>query len=290
MNYIEIPNKGEFPVPSDWDELSQKQVDSIFKMLVKLNNGIIDFDAFIVKAFYLIAGIKRNWLSVYKEKLRSKYKNREKQANTYMLAEFYTKFLFKQNEQNQTTAELYYNTVKNFFPQVKVRETIFHGPKDFLMDLTFGEFRRVVDALNQLQKDKSEQKLNSFFVLPYRPNRNPLQTADLNGLSLLAQKIPQHIKLASLLWFSTCVSYITTADIDIDGRLVNFSPLFPKPENSEEKKKDNSLGWLSVLFAIAKDGLFGTTNNIDERKFYDVLLYMLDNHQQNIRLKLSQKK
>lgn len=293
MNYIEIPNRGEFPIPADWDELDQLQVSKILQLLVKLNAGLVDFDDFIVRAFYIIARIKRNWLSVCRERLRNTRNNQEKLENTYILAEYFTKFLFKTNEKNERTTAFFYNTVKNFFPTIKVNKTVFVGPQDFLTDLSFGELRRAVDAMNDLQTAKTEENLNNFFVLLYRPQRTPLPQANLAALAKTAAKIPYHIKLASLLWFTTCVAYITTADITINGRTVNFAPLFPKPKAEEktgEKKKDSGLGWLSLLFGIAKEGVFGDADKTDARNFYDILLYMLDNHQQQIRLKIASKK
>lgn len=290
MNYIEIPNKGEFAIPSDWDELEQKQVSEILKLFVKLNLGQMNFDDFIVRSFYSIAGIKRNWLSVYRERLRTKQRNREKLMNTIVYAEFFTKFLFKSKETETPTKELYYNTVKNFFPEVKVDNMILLGPADFLQDITFGDFRKAIDAMNIFADSKSPDHLNHFFSILYRSDRSLPYNNDPRTFKLAA-KVPYHIKLASYLWFTTCINYITTAEININGRSLSFAPLFPNNHVQDiETKKVSGLGWLSVLYGIAKEGVFGDADKADSRQLYDILLYMYDNHLQSIRLKLANKK
>lgn len=286
MRTLEIAGKGEFSIPSDWDELTVLQVNQILKLALKLIVNQLNYDEFIVKSFYIIAGIKRNWLSVYAEKRFNKKQLESKNANLYLCAEAYTDFLFKKPVKNKDgelqPMEFYYNTVVNNYPIIHAAGCKFIGPKTYLVDLTFGEFRKAIDAMNIYAKAKDEESLNDFVVLLYRPGRMALKDADLVSLSKKAAKIPLHIKTGVFLWFTTCVHYLTTSEVEINGRMLNFAMMFPK---SDPNKKETGIGWTSLLFNIAKEGVFGDSDKTDERDLYDVLLYMYDNHLQNLKTK-----
>ena len=287
MRTLEIPGKGEFQIPSDWDELSLTQVNQILKLAIKLMGGLLDYDSFIVKSFYIISGIKRNWLSVYMEKRFTSKQREVKFSNVYLCAQAFTDFLFKKPVpvaagEEEKPLEFYFDTVINFYPFIHGGGLKFAGPQTYLVDLTFGEFRRAIDAMNVYAKQKDEASLNDFFVMLYRPGRLPLANADLQLLATKAAKIPTHIKMAVFLWFTTCIHYLTTSEVEINGRLLNFAIMFPK---NSEAKKESGIGWASLLFTIAKEGVFGDAEKTDGRHLYDVLLYMYDNHLQQIRQK-----
>jgi len=286
MRTLEIPGKGIFDIPSDWDELSVVQIKEILKLSMKMMVGQLDFDQFVVKAFYVISGIKRNWLSVFIEKKLSKRKLELKNANAYQCGELYADFLFKtpelDEEGNQKPWEFYYNTVVNYFPIIHASGVAFSGPKTYLQDLTFGEFRKAIDAMNVYAKSKDEASLDDFFVVLYRPDRTPLPEADLQALAKKASKVPMYIKMSVFLWFTTCVHYLTSSEVEINGRMLDFKMMFPKPEKD---KKETGLGWTSLLFSMAKEGVFGDTDKTDSKQLYDVLMYMYDNHLQNLRAK-----
>lgn len=104
---------------------------------------------------------------------------------------------------------------------------------------------------------------------------------------------PVH-RTAILLWFTYCINYIQTEDLIISGRTINLKTLFPKPKDSPLKKgemvedrrgKGSGSGWTSLLYAIAKEGIFGNAEATDKTGLFDVLLYMYDQHMENKKLK-----
>lgn len=60
----------------------------------------------------------------------------------------------------------------------------------------------------------------------------------------------------------------------------------PKPTEKEKSKSTKSTGgWSSILFAISKEGVFGTIDQSDKVALFDILLYLFDQHEQNQRMK-----
>jgi hypothetical protein len=92
------------------------------------------------------------------------------------------------------------------------------------------------------------------------------------------------------------MGYIQREDLILGGMEVNFSPLFPKakkidPDSYREgDRRDKGYGWTSVVNAVAKEGPFGDVAKTDKTSLFELLLYMLEMHEQNQKLKLKNRK
>lgn len=296
MNSIEIPDRSFIlEIASSWEELDQEQVSKILKLADKSSTGGITATRLKVESFYIIARIQRNWISVVKEKRLNKEQRRIKNAEIYRIAHDLTAFLFV--DPNADQPELNYNSAYNLFPKFKASGITFFGPDHLLIDLTFGEFRAAFNAMSEYFSTRTEDSLNYFIACLYRPaskgsklKKRVAYNSELIGQYAVKLKDLAHEhKTAVLLWFTTCIKYFQTEDLTINGKIFNLSPLFP--QKTEGEKPAAGLGWTGILYAIAKDQVFGDVDKTESRNLYDVLLYMYDNHLQHERLKaLSNKK
>lgn len=292
MNTLEIPERGVMvDVPGHWDEMSAKQLQSVLESAFLFCAGQLSYHDFMTRAFYKLAGIRRNWRSVMWERLRTAAQVSEKNENAFILAEQYCSFLLKKNDQDQL--EVNYDSVVNRFPILKLKGRIWYGPADLLSDLTFGEFRAAMEEMNDYFRNKDDHSLLRMIACLYRPappdpeigsvaSRESLTRSKLDLHAKILKLVPEWQRLAILLWFTWCINYIQTEDLLIEGREISLKVLFPKSEDSFENKGSGAagLGWTGVLYAIAKEGLFGDIEKTDKAGLFDVLLFMYDNHLQ----------
>lgn len=289
MNTIEVPGqKDAYQIPSEWDELRTDQVIKVLQLAALFTTGNMDYNKFVVQSFYIIADIRRDWRSVLRERLLSKQRRTEKFENIFIYAQQLTEFLFKpkdkRSKQDQP-AEFYFNTVINYIPTFRDGNNVeYFGPENMLGDLTFGEFVGAIDGMNEYFRTREESDLEKFIVALYRPSadgirRLPWDEEQIKDHARDLKKVPAYIKYGILLWFSTCIKYIKSADINISGKELNLSVLFPKSTKTSTPK-DTGLGWKSVLYSVGKDGPFGPTEKTNSTNLFEVLMFMYDSHLQ----------
>lgn len=323
MHTIEVEERGiTLQIPEHWDEMTPEMTHYILSQAWLFNTGQIGRTDFIVRSFYKMAGIKRNWRSLLWERLASPAALEQKNGNVSIHAEFFTKFMFtpvhaepmghaERSRSTEPREEFTYNTVLNHLTRVtfcrvmlsgvEARSKTFHGPAHILSDLTFGEFRAAMEEMNDYFREKQEDSLNRMIACLYRPRpqhhdpeqhsgriREPFNRARITRHAAQTKKFKPWQKMTILLWFTWCISYIQKEDLIIEGRTVNLSPLFPKPDvklSEVEAPPALGLGWTGILFGIAKEGVFGDIQQTDQASLFDVLLFMYDNHLQAERLK-----
>lgn len=291
MKTLEIPEKSILlHLPEHWDEMTSKQVCFTMKQAYLFTNGTIGYNDFIIRAFYNLAGIKRTFRTLVWEKLAPSGLLIQKNSNVYQLAEYYTNFMLKKLE---VGFEINYNTVLNFLPVLKIGRTQFFGPTDLLADITFGEFRAAVEEMNDFFKHQEQPALNRMIACLYRPavpnhnpddysgrKREPFNRIKSARIANQLTKLYDWQRLMILTWFTSCINHIKRNDIEIEGRLINLSPLFPEPDEFDGGNSSAGLGWTGILFGVSKEGVFGDIRQTDEASFFDVLLFMYDNHLQ----------
>jgi hypothetical protein len=300
MKTFQVSGRNEITeVPSEWEELSAGQVDQLLRMALTSKEENLDFDGFIVRSFYIVANIKRDMLSVIREKLLPALTRREKFINTYLLAKPYTDFMFKAVENPETkevTRVFKYDTVVNFLPSFEIFGIKYFGPDTLITDLSFGEFRFALEEMNEYFRTKEIESLNRMIAVLYRPHdpkipqhknqgreREPLNMFLIDKYAKKINRLPNYKKLMILSWFTNCINAIKEADLTISGREICFEPLFPKPD--PDAKPSAGIGWTGILYSISKEGLFGDTEKTDATNLFSVLLYMYDNHLQNMNSK-----
>ncbi|MEQ8548737.1 MAG: hypothetical protein RIC03_12545 [Cyclobacteriaceae bacterium] len=295
MNTIEIEDKGIFrEVPDHWDHLHPNDVDFVLKMAMSVIDGHLDELEARIRIFYRIAGIKRNWKSIALERIMSNEWLLEKNANIYALSEELTSWVFDiENDQLQIN----YNTVMNHFPTFGKLT----GPGHMIANCSFGEFRAALEELDEyfaLRKaevsiKEQDYQLSRFIACLYRKNRKEFNREDIDQDARICQKMSAVQKIAILLWFTYCIKYFQENELIISGRTISLRPLFPKPKGKNKPKRDDegsAAVWSSILFQIAKDGVFGKVDHTDKVGLYDVLLYMYEQYRENRRIKMQNKK
>lgn len=298
MHKIEIPDRDlTLELPSNWYEATPAQAAKLFKLAFKLMTNQIGKNDYIVESLFFLTGMKRNWRIKVWESMAPAELVLEKNAKLYEMGNELCMWPFDSEIEEP---RIKYETVINNLPEVMVGRKRLLGPSTLLADLTFVEFRTAIEQMNthtKLAKDpeaalEAEEALNRFIACLYRPaKRRPLNSNEplvreaFNRSRIktkFAAKLPIWQKSMILLWFSYCIKYIQSEDIELEGRVINLSPLFPPPPviytADEEPTNNDSLGWVSLVFAIAEKNIFGDAKATDSQNLFDILAYMYDSH------------
>jgi hypothetical protein len=302
MNTLELPEKSiKLEIPSHWDEMTQVQRVYCLQQAVKASNGVISPEEAMVRSFYHLADVQRDYRSVAMERIMSEEQRMEKQSRTWLLAETLCGFLFRENDQGKL--EVSYETIFNHFPVIMAGPVKLHGPGHLLADLSFGEFRAALEEMNEYFETREGECLHRFLACLYRPERKNypalIQSEDFDGhrrepfnrarISINAKhtsQVQQVIQIAVMLWFSYLIGYVQKEPLTLGGVEVSFSNLFSGGGNEGR----SGSGWVSVLHNVAKEGPFGTVEKTDKMGFFDVLLYMKDCDDQNRKMRRKLKK
>lgn len=314
MNTIEIPDIALVrEIPSHWDEMSRDELTYCLDQVIMTSLGLISVTQCQVRCFYKIADVQRTWRSILWEYMMPESVVLEKNANLVCLARELTAFLFNNASDDESRVEINYDTIYNHLPEITVfKWNVFpwiklYGPADLLSDLTFGEFRAALEEMQEYFDTKDEFALSKMIACLYRPERKDyhkhVRSEDFDGLqrqpfnrNLIEQNARYTHKMglvhrtAVLLWYSFTIGYIQREDLQIGGRTINLSPLFPRSSGEESKtRRPNGTGWTGLLYSIAKEGVFGNADQTDQTGLFDVLVYMYDQYQENQRLKRKSK-
>lgn len=303
MNTLELPEKSiHLEIPSHWDEMDHPQRLYCLKQAVLASAGVISAGEALVRCFYHLAAIERDYKSVAMERIMSEEQRMEKQSKTWLLADQLCGFIFRVNEAGKL--EIFYETVYNHFPAVRAAKVKLYGPGHLLCDLTFGEFRAALEEMNEYFDTKEASCMHRFLACLYRPERanyselkeredfdgyqqEPFNRSRIEINAAHTSEIGQVVQTAILLWFSYLVGYIQKEDLTLGGVSVNFSSLF---SSGGDEPRSRGNGWVSVLHNVAKEGPFGDVEKTDRMGLFDVLLYMKDCDDQNREMKRKFKK
>ncbi|MEX2566635.1 MAG: hypothetical protein WD431_11880 [Cyclobacteriaceae bacterium] len=304
MNTLELPEKStHLEIPSHWDEMNQAQRLYCLSQAVKASAGVIRSEEALVRCFYHLAEIQRDYKSVAMERIMSEEQRMEKQSRTWLLAETLCGFVFRENEKKEL--EICYETVYNHFPVIRAGKVKLYGPGHLLADLTFGEFRAALEEMNEYFETRESECMDRFLACLYRPERSgyaelskredfdgfrrePFNRSRISVNAEHTKNIGQVIRTSVLIWFSYLIGYIQKETLILGGVEVNFSSLFSG--GSGEGRRSRGNGWVSVLHNVAKEGPFGDVGKTDKMGLFDVLLYMKDCDDQNREMKRKLKK
>lgn len=308
MNTVELAEREiKVEIPSHWDEMSADQRKYCLKQALWASLNVITVDEAKLRCLYHLLDIERDWKSVMKERISSKEAIMEKNSRIYLLAQQLITFLFKSTDKDEL--EINYDTVYNHFPELTSGKTILYGPAHLMADISFGEFRAAIECMHEYFESREEMALCKLVACLWRPERDgyeaarrsddfdgyrrqPFNRAKIEENALAVKQVSTVTRTAILLWFTYTLQYIQSEDLLLGGNQVNFSPLFPKSRKVDESedRRDRGYGWVSVLNSVSKEGPFGDTSKTEKVGLFDVLLYMLEMHEQNQKLKAKMKK
>lgn len=312
MYTLELPDKTLYQYPDHLDDMALGQRSWAIQQAILYSAGQIDYTTFVVRVFCKISNIKRTWQSIAKEAFFGKVYKETKLINLLVIAEDYCSQLFElDNQSKKFQREALYNSMLAPFPSVWIgfwKRVRLRLPKDYLQNMSFGEFRAAISELNMYFESRSSEDLHRFLACIIRPEvanakeliKSPGYKGDLREpfneerIELNARhtaKLQHWQKSAALLWFTWCINYIQGNEISLNDRTINLSELFPKPLEGEEPVKDPSAaGWKSILNSVAKAGIYGTADQVDSKNLYTVLEFIFDQHHENKRLERKFKK
>ncbi|MDR1542871.1 MAG: hypothetical protein LBS50_00380 [Prevotellaceae bacterium] len=268
-----IGKEKQAEIPSNWQELTSEQIIFIYKeyfYLLKHGNFPLFYDRLLCK-----------FMPQCKKKVVFFKDN--KHVNASEIANIIFAYLWTYDGKN---LHFTYNEIQNHLPKFSVNNKNFYGPKDLLFDLTFEEFQAALTAQNEFF-DGDKTAIDKFLYSLYRcsdKGKRAEYNPDFPTEKLKIYKKIHEWQAAMIMhWFSNCINYIQKGDIVVNGKTVNFSCLFPK--KVEEEKKKNTLGWQSIIFDFAKDGIFGNVRQTEKQKLFDILILMLDYYNKNEEMK-----
>lgn len=306
MHTIEVPDRQlKISIPEHWDEATEQQACKVFEIAINHLAGLISKNEYLTQVLFFLTGMKRSISTKIWERLAPEELVLEKNAKIYQMGESLCMWPLTDEE----NPKMKYETVKNNLPVIKIGRKKIYGPADLLSDLTFGEFRAAISEMNahfKLAKDpdtadQSDEALNRFIACLYRPAKRvrnqensdqgnsdqgnkTRETFNRASLSTkYASKLAIWQKTMILLWFSYCVKYLQSEDIEIDGNIISFSCLFPESSHdtqslTTEEVTSNGIGWAALLFGISQDGVFGDIEKTDKTGLFDILLYLYNNY------------
>lgn len=290
MHTLEIPESNKtITLPEHWDECTPSQAHFIIQESFDVVAGRTSMADFRARVFIHLTGLEADTKYHYTRRVNPGTAQ-EANATIVRLSEALCAWPFHLNEDQ---FELNMDTVRNLLPFIKAGNNTLAGPSDLLADLTFGEFRaalREMDEHIRMTRDPEESEgaihyLDRFVGVLYRPldankNRMPYDPDNIAKHTFLAKFAPLWQKQTILLWFTYCVKYIQTEDINIDGNTLNLSALFPKQSAGTGTAK-KGIGWAGLLYDVAKEGVFGHIEKTDRAGLFDVLVYLYKRHLDN---------
>lgn len=291
MNRLEIPDvQATVEYPSSWEECSGKQVLFIFRHALLLLAGKISVLDFLLHVFFELAGIRVVHPELSDRRLT--YEQRERKYENICRACETINFMFE-HQDGKTTFR--YDQVENQVPDLRIGLSTWHSPEDGLLDLTFGEYRQVVDLMRSYRTGNADKDLDKIIAILYRPagkdgqRRKAFDRHECESRASRASKISPEMRFYVVSWFSSCDNYLKTGDLMIEGRYYNLSCLFTRQPDTEEDEDlvdhDGNLGLLGIQMAIAESGTFGDMESVDRANLYSVLLKLYQWKKENDKLK-----
>jgi hypothetical protein len=137
---------------------------------------------------------------------------------------------------------------------------------------------KMIACLYRIPPDDLPQRMksndwNGQTRVPFNPDRIETYADDADKLSAVH-------RTAILLWFTFCIDTIKKTELTINGIEVNFSVLFEGGSGGGQ-----GTGWTGVLFGVAEKKIFGDADDVDQRDFLEVFLFLYDKEMENRRMK-----
>ena len=291
MTRIEIYETGaSVVIPSSWDEMTPRQVCEVMKiheLCIVRQASPLEFN---IRVLFYLMGMKHNARSVRWERLADEESISQRDSNIYMLCERCLGFMFGSDG---TSPSLTYDSTRNVLPIASrglCRRKLI-GPADALQDLTFGEFRHASNALTAFFKSREQCDLDECIAHLYRRrsskanragrNVEPIDNSTFYADIRRAASLRPWQKTFIMLWFSSCINFLQTGTVILDGETINLSALFSS--DVDGKPTDIVNTWTDLAINIAKEGTIGTMERIDEEPLYSIIKLMWHNHKENKR-------
>lgn len=261
---IEFPDCWEEVKPLEWLHLLKNRQ----KLMTKPGISLLD--------------VKREWCA-YVLKNRG-YVFRSKVKDMLLVNQLAATLRWMWQTEGDTVVLTYDSTV-NLMPEWRY----LRGPMSHGADMTFGEFRHAVAAINKFNAGHDPLDLQALCAILYRPPvekkgcvaREPFREQYMSRYMGLVSSMPEWVQWGVYSWFAYFCEYLFTGSFIIDGLELCFEPVFSrsKRETSDRTDSVQSLGMNSILYSVAESGVFGNAKATDDTLLMRVLMKLLDDKQ-----------
>ena len=289
MTEIEIYDTGErLSLPSSWDEMTPEQVQFVFRAYgecILRGGSPLEFN---LRVLCHLLGLRFSRRTALAERLSGDEPTRIDE-NLAMLCDRCLGFLLDVEPQT-LQCRLTFDSVANPLPMVRSGRFRLYGPADLLQDLTFGEFRHAAVAMQAFLRSGKEAELDECIVFLYRRRRSKPNRAGRRVIAVDSSNIERETRLAArlepwqknliLLWFASCLKFLQTQDIAIDGETVELGRLFG---GGDDGRDGYGFGWSDLAVQIAKEQTIGNIERVDEEPLFSILGIMWHNFKEQKR-------
>lgn len=216
--------------------------------------------------------------------------------NVTLLRELVKPYFTTQKAKGKTNTIVDLNFLGNPLPEIVPKKGHrFLGPSAALQNCTYEEvFVQAHAALLEFSNTMEEESLDRLVAILYRPanekgKRPKFDPETFEDNIPLVQHLHPEVKFGVYLFFASCVKFITTAEaLDIGGgNTVNIAQLF-KPDPGQSSSK--GIGPVGLIYSIAESGVFGNARETASQGVYDVLIRMVQLHEQAKEMKKNAKR
>lgn len=286
MTKIEIYETGRsVEIPFSWDEMTPEQIQDVFILYTDAQEKGLSPLEFSISVLYYLLDL---WFSTGDAIFVKAHGDRitKFEENIYNLCDQCLGFLFADGD----TAQLGFDSVVNPLPSVRIGCHRLIGPADLLQDLSFGEFRQASAALNSFFNTKDPSDMDECLAFLYRrhswkENKAGRKVRDETNSSFpkdkaLAGRMRPWQKNLALTWFASCLKYLQSKTVTIDGEDIDMSLLFSGGGSSDTGP---AFGWNDLLVETAKQQAVGTVEEVDKQPLFTILAIMWHNYKENKR-------
>lgn len=258
--------------PDCWEEVRPLEWLHLLKSREKL----------MTKPGISLTDVKREWCA-YVLKNRG-YVFRSKMQDMLLVNELAKSLTWMWQVENNTVVLAYDSTV-NLMPEWRY----LRGPMSHGADMTFGEFRYAVAAVNRYDTGHDPMDLKALCAILYRPpvkkkgcaGREPFREEYMGRYMGLVDSMPVWVMWGVYAWFAYFCEYLFTGTFVIDSLELCFAPVFSRNRRDGDTRPGDaqSLGMNSILFSVAESGVFGNAAATDDTLLLRVMMKLLDDKQ-----------
>lgn len=270
----------EMDFPSGWDEVQPKEWEYLLRLFWNLKSGK-----------YLMKDLRLEWVRfvLSNRGMRTARVGDKVYFLIYNLANSLAWMFQEDKDENGNVIQvgLNFDSTYNLLPRWKNLV----GPMDHGQDLTFGEFRYEVAAMNDYTKTGNGSALSSLCGMLYRRSGGNPKSKDFDGhfrqpfspgkhayyLSLV-KDMPDWMKWGVYAWFASFCAYLMEGVFIVDGVEVCFAEIFGRNKNTDSDSGEtpvHSLGMNDILYTIAESGVFGNAQAVDDTLLIRVMMKLL---------------
>ena len=216
--------------------------------------------------------------------------------NVNLLRKLVKPYFTTQKAKGKTNTIVDLNFLQNPLKEIEPeKDLVLLGPSEALTNCTYEEvFVYGHAALLEFSNTMNEEALDRLVAILYRPanangKRPKFDPETYEDNIPLVENLHPEVKFGVYLFFASCIKFITTATtLDIGGgNTVNIAQLF-KPDPGQKSSK--GIGPVGLIYSIAESGVFGNARETASQGVYDVLIRMVQLHEQAKEMKKNAKR